>query len=111
MNPDYFCAALVFMIGFYAVATKKNMIKIIIGLNLMEISIQYFLISLGYVKGGIEPIVSKAPKNMVDPLPQALVLTSIVIGLSVTAFALAIVVKLYEKYHTLDITKIRGLKE
>jgi len=117
MNIDYIVAVIVFGIGLYAVMIKKNLIKIIIGLSLMEYAVQYFLIATGYVKAGSPPIVDLAhnilPETtvMVDPLPQALVLTSIVIGLSVTALALSIAITLYRHYGTLDITEIRGLKE
>lgn len=116
MNIDYIVCVIVFGIGLYAVMVKKNLIKIIIGLSLMEFAVQYFLIATGYVKDGSPPIVvlpGVVPETtvMVDPLPQALVLTSIVIGLSVTALALSIAIVLYRHYHTLDITEIRGLKE
>ena len=116
MNIDYIVCAIVFGIGLYAVLLKKNLIKIVIGLSLMEYSVQYFLIATGYVTGGFPPIVDLpdgVPETviMVDPLPQALVLTSIVIGLSVTALALSIAIILYKHYGTLDITEIRGLKE
>lgn len=116
MNIDYIACVVVFGIGLYAVMVKRNLIKIIIGLSLMEYAVQYFLIATGYVKGGAPPIVDLpdiVPETtaMVDPLPQALVLTSIVIGLSVTALALSIAVTLYRHYGTLDINEIRGLKE
>ncbi len=116
MNIDYIVCVIVFGIGLYAVMIKKNIIKIIIGLSLIEYSIQYFLIATGYVTGGSPPIIDLPdilPETtvMVDPLPQALVLTSIVIGLSVTALALSIAITLYRHYGTLDITEIRGLKE
>lgn len=116
MNIDYIVCAVVFGIGLYAVMIKKNLIKIVIGLSLMEYSVQYFLIATGYVMGGSPPIVdlpdiTAQTATMVDPLPQALVLTSIVIGLSVTALALSIAIVLYKHYGTLDITEMRGLKE
>ncbi len=116
MNIDYIACVVVFGIGLYAVMVKRNMIKIIIGLSLMEYAVQYFLIATGYVKGASPPIADLpdiVPETtaMVDPLPQALVLTSIVIGLSVTALALSIAITLYRHYGTLDIAEIRGLKE
>lgn len=116
MNIDYIICVIVFAIGLYAVMVKKNLIKIVVGLSLMDYAVQYFLIATGYVQGGSPPIVvlpDITPETvvMVDPLPQALVLTSIVIGLSVTALALSIAIVLYRHYGTLDITEIRGLKE
>jgi len=109
----YFIASFgLFLIGLYAVLSKKNLIKVILGLSLMETGVNLFLISLGYVNGGTAPIFERAlsPSKMVDPVPQALVLTSIVIGVSVTALALSLCVKLHEKTGTLDLTKIRSLK-
>lgn len=109
----YFIASFgLFLIGLYAVLSKRNLIKMIIGLDLMETGVNLFLISLGYVKDGSAPIFEKSISQvtMVDPVPQALVLTSIVIGVSVTALALSLSVKLYEKSGTLDLSKIRSLK-
>ncbi|MGQ9629302.1 MAG: sodium:proton antiporter [bacterium] len=104
------------MIGLYCVATKKNIVKIVIGTSIMEYSANLFLILLGYRDKGIAPIIDRTTDRAeffaraVDPLPQALVLTSIVIGLGVTALAIAICIRLYEKYGTFDITEIRRLK-
>jgi len=109
------CFAL-FIIGLYCAVTKKNIVKIVIGLIIMEYSANLFLILLGYRKEGVAPIVDKSTNLMeflatsVDPLPQALVLTSIVIGLGITTFAIALCIRLYEKYGTFDITEIRRLK-
>ena len=96
--------------------TKKNIVKIVIGLTIMEYSVNLFLVLLGYRKDGVAPIVEKGTKPLeflasaVDPLPQALVLTSIVIGLGVTTLAIALCIRLYEKYGTFDISEIRRLR-
>ena len=109
------CFAL-FIIGLYCAIVKKNIVKIVIGLAIMETSVNLFLILLGYKKDGVAPIVEKQTNmteffaRAVDPLPQALVLTSIVIGLGVLALAIALCMRLYEKYGTFDITEIRRLK-
>jgi len=100
---------LVFMIGLYGVMSKNNLIKKIMGLTIMNGSIVLFFISIGYRKGGLAPILEKGtidgtPTIVVDPLPQAL--TAIVIGISVTALALALIVKIYSKYKTLDIQQL-----
>ena len=91
---------------------KRNIIKIIIGIAIIEYSINLLLILFGYRTNGRSPIYSQTEviKNMVDPLPQALVLTAIVIGLGTTALLVAIAIRLYEKYGTFDITKIRKLR-
>jgi multisubunit Na+/H+ antiporter MnhC subunit len=105
---------LLILIGLYGLLAKRNLIKIVIGLSLMDTGVNLLLISLGYVEGGQAPILTTLVKNssktFVDPIPQALVLTAIVIGVAVLALTLSIVIKIYEKNETLDISKIRGLK-
>ncbi|MFH0827457.1 MAG: sodium:proton antiporter [Candidatus Omnitrophota bacterium] len=105
------CLAL-FCIGLYGVLRKRNLIKIIIGLGIIEYSMNLFFVLLGYRYHGRAPIDAQGQKilNMVDPLPQALVLTSIVIGLGITALVISIAVRIYEKYGTFDITKIKRLR-
>ncbi len=105
------CLAL-FCIGLYGALRKRNLVKIIIGLGIMEYSMNLFFVLLGYRFRGRAPILAQdqAILNMVDPLPQALVLTSIVIGLGITALLISIAVRIYDKYGTFDITKIKKLK-
>jgi multisubunit Na+/H+ antiporter MnhC subunit len=101
-----------FSIGLYCVLRKRNLIKIIIGLGIIEYAGNLFFALVGYRTKGRAPILAadQAIKNMVDPIPQALVLTAIVIGLAVTALIVAIAIRIYEKYGTFDITKISKLK-
>ncbi len=109
----YISGILLILIGMYAVLTKKNIIKIIIGLSIVDSGINLLLIAIGYVNDGTAPIFSNETLkavDMVDPVPQALVLTAIVIGLGVTAVALALVIRLYDHHKTLNINKIRKLK-
>jgi len=108
----YLLCILLFLIGLYGVVVKRNLIKIVIGLAIMEYSVNLFLILVGYVKGGTAPILSRnlVKKVFVDPLPQAMVLTAIVIGLATTALLLAIAIRLYKKYNTFDIREIKNLK-
>jgi len=109
------CLAL-FLVGLYGVMVKRNLIKIVIGLIIMESAVNIFIVMIGYRKDGIAPIMSKVMDpsvflaRSVDPVPQALVLTAIVIGLGVTAMTVAIALRLYEKYGTYDIKEIRNLK-
>ncbi|MBT9164991.1 MAG: Na(+)/H(+) antiporter subunit C1 [candidate division WS2 bacterium] len=116
----YLLTLVLFCTGLYAVLVKKNLIKIIIGISIMEYAINLFFVLIGYKHGGVFPIISKSdiiskpytlnPElTMVDPLPQALILTAIVIGLATTALLAAIAVRLYEKTGTFDITKMRKL--
>jgi multisubunit Na+/H+ antiporter MnhC subunit len=109
---EYILCFILFCIGLYAVLRKRNIIKIIIGLGIIEYAVNLFFVLVGYRTHGRAPILAKDQTilNMVDPIPQALVLTSIVIGLAVTALLVAIAIRIYEKYGTFDITKIRRLR-
>jgi len=112
----YALCFVLFVVGLYCALTKKNVVKIVIGLVIMEYGVNLFLVLLGYRREGIAPILDEkiGPLEFlaraVDPLPQALVVTSIVIGLGVTTLAIALCIRLYEKYGTFDITEIRRLK-
>ncbi|GBE18586.1 MAG TPA: cation:proton antiporter [Euryarchaeota archaeon] len=110
---NYIAAVILFFIGLYTMISRKNLIKKIIGLNIMDTSVFLFFISMGSVEGGKAPIIVLGSENViyVNPLPQALILTAIVVAVSVTAFALALTVKLYGDYGTLDADKIRELRE
>lgn len=108
---QYFSLALI-LVGIYGLLTQKNVIKIIVSLNIMEIGINVFIISIGYVLGGVAPILTSQNNTSalvyVDPLPQALVLTSIVIGVGITAVALVLVRKMHEKYGTYNLDEMEG---
>ena len=97
-------------IGFFIMLVKRNLIKVIIGLSILETGVNLFLIAVGYINKGTAPIFSKSSVEaqlMVDPVPQALVLTAIVIGVAVLALALALVIRLYHHYGTLDLRQIK----
>ena len=110
-NYIYYIAALgLVLIGLYILLTKHNLIKMIIGLNILNTGVNLLLISLGYIRDGTAPIFSKpglSPGNMVDPVPQALVLTTIVIGVAVLAMALSLAIRLYQHHGTLDMRKTK----
>lgn len=96
-------------IGLYGILTQKNLLKILISIDVMDLGVNLYIVGVGYVKNGIAPILTKGMTSnniFVDPLPQALVLTAIVISLAVTAFSLFLVIKLYERYNSLDISSI-----
>ena len=107
-NYHYIAAMLLFCIGLYTVIVRRNIIKKLIGLNIMETSVFLFLISLGYLENGIAPVSAGGadPSRMVNPLPQALILTGIVVAVSVTALALSLVILLYRQYGTLDVDRL-----
>ena len=108
----YFLSFILLQIGLYCIVVKKNLLKVIIGLVIVEYAVNLFLVVIGYRSGGHAPIINlSAPEWLyVDPLPQALVLTSIVIGLAVLTMVVAIAIRIYERYGTFDITRIRRLK-
>ncbi len=105
------CLAL-FCVGLYCILRKRNIIKIIVGVIIAEYAVNLFFVLVGYRMQGRAPIFSNEEDilNMVDALPQAVVLTSIVIGLATTALLVALAMRIYEKYGTFDITKIRELR-
>jgi len=112
-NIYYIGAFSLIFIGLYIVLVKKNLIKVIIGFSILDTGIYLFLITLGYITDGTAPIFSKSgliADKMVDPVPQALVLTAIVIGVAVLALAISLAVKLYEHYGTLNLRKIKEQK-
>ena len=103
-------------VGLYGMVVKKNVVKIVISLAIMEYGINLLLILIGYRAGvpSQPPIVDRATDLAtfapVDPLPQALVVTSIVISLGVLALMVAVCIRLYERYGTFDITEMRRLR-
>lgn len=103
---------ILFLVGLYGVLTRRNLIKIVIGITIMEFSVFLLLVLIGYIDEGVAPILTENLENpvFVDPLPQAMVLTAIVIGLATSAMLLAIAIRLYKKYGTFDIGKINNLK-
>ena len=108
----YLLCLILFCLGIYCILRKRNIIKIIVGVIIAEYAVNLFFILIGYRKDGRAPIFSPDEQilTMVDPLPQAVVLTSIVIGLATTALLIAIAMRIYEKYGTFDITKIKELR-
>ncbi|MCL2121011.1 MAG: cation:proton antiporter subunit C [Clostridiales bacterium] len=103
---------ILFGIGFAALLLSRNLVKKFIGLNIADTAVYLFLASKGYVLGRAAPIVSVGGHNAADyinPIPTGLILTGIVISVSVTAFAFALIVKLYNRYKTLDLDEIIAL--
>ncbi len=112
MIQYYYLASIALIaMGLYIVIAKKNLIKIIIGLDMMDTGVNLLLISIGYVTGGTAPIENANYSKYVDPVPQALVLTAIVIGVSVMALALSIVIGLYRKTGTLELDEMKEVEE
>lgn len=102
-------AMLLFVIGFANLLLHKNLIKKIIGLNIMDSAIYLFLAEKGYIAGRGVPIVVDGVQKVeayINPIPSGLVLTGIVVSVSVSALMLSLTVCLYRRYHTLDLDEI-----
>ena len=108
-NVDEIAAVILFGVGFTTLLLHKNMIKKIIGLNIMDTAVYLFLAAMGYVDGRDAPIVKDgilSAKANINPIPSGLVLTGIVVSVSVTALMLSLTIRLYRKYHSLDLDEI-----
>jgi len=112
----YYLCLTFFMLGIYCLIAKKNIVRKIIGMVIIEYATNLFLVLTGYRYNGIAPIitpdmnVSEFAKKAVDPLPQVLVLTSIVIGLGTLCLMVALAIRLNERYRTFDTTEISRLR-
>ncbi len=102
-------AMILFGIGFGNLLLQSNLIKKIIGLNIMDTAIYLFLAEKGYIENRVAPIVVDGVQSMeayINPIPSGLVLTGIVVSVSVSALMLSITIRLYQRYHTLDLDEI-----
>ena len=109
LHLDEITAVALFGVGFTLLLMNKNLIKKIIGFSMMDTGIYLFLASYGYIESRFAPIYKEGVEEAgayVNPLPAGLVLTGIVVGVSVTAVMLGLTVRLYQRYHTLDIDEI-----
>lgn len=104
------------LIGLYGILSDKNIIKMIVGFSLFDTGTHVLIVTIGYMRGKTAPILDKAvgldnvAQKIVDPVPQALVLTAIVIGLGVTALMLAYALKMYQAKKSLNISDFKELK-
>ena len=102
-------AMVLFGIGFANLLFQKNLIKKIIGFNIMDTAIYLFLAEKGYIAGRMPPIVVNGIQEVeayINPIPSGLVLTGIVVSVSVSALMLSLTIRLYQRYHTLDLDEI-----
>ncbi len=110
-NFYYLTAIILFIIGFHTMLTHNNLIKKLLGMNIMETAIFLFFVAIGYVQGGRAPIIQTGRDYLyVNPLPSALILTGIVVAVSITAYALSLIIRLYRHYGTLDASEIALLR-
>ena len=105
-------AMVLFGIGFANLLFQKNLIKNIIRFNIMDAAIYLFLAEKGYIAGRLAPIIVDGVQEVeryINPIPSGLVLTGIVVSVSVTALMLSLTIRLYQRYHTLDLDEISAL--
>ncbi|GIH14465.1 sodium:proton antiporter [Rugosimonospora africana] len=117
---NYLAAVTLFCLGIYTVLTRRNLLKIVMGMSLMEASTYLFLLSLAYRNGSTAPVLLTPPHgqtpqrlahgNVADPVLQNFCLTAIVIGVAVTGVFLAVVVRIAQHYRTLDADRVRDMR-
>ena len=117
MAVNYIASVVLIVLGLYTVCTKKNLIKVVLGLGIVDYGVNMLIVSLGFNEGGTAPIYQLSdllngvtPSFFVDPVPQALTLTSIVIGACVDAMALSLVIMIYRKYKSINTDDVRRLR-
>lgn len=109
LNMEETAAIILFGIGFTILLLQNNLIKKIMGLNIMDTAVYLFLAAKGYIEGRMVPIMVNGSQDLADyinPIPSGLVLTGIVVSVSVTALMLALTMRLYQRYGSLDLDKI-----
>ena len=110
-DAPFIVVGLLIFMGLYTVLFKSNLIKMVMGISIVESAVNLFLITLGYREGGGAPIFTMFKGGiMVLPTPQALTLTSIVIGVATTALLLSFIVMIYRHYDSIDANDVRRLK-
>ncbi|MCF8039829.1 MAG: cation:proton antiporter subunit C [Desulfohalobiaceae bacterium] len=116
---NYWLYIVLMMIGLYAMIVKNNLVKKLVGMNIFQTSIILFYVSIGYKKGATIPIIENAhgghgaghtviqAADYINPLPHVLMLTAIVVSVATFGVALALTVKVYQRYQTLEEDEIR----
>lgn len=106
---NYWVFAILLMVGFYAVIAKSNLIKKLLGLSIFQSAVFLLYITMDKVDGGTAPIIQDGVTDQIfsNPLPQVLILTAIVVGISTTALGMAIIVRINEAYGTIEETELQ----
>ena len=99
---NYWIVIVLMMVGFYIVIAQHNLVKKIVGLNIFQVSVFIFYISMSKVTGGTAPVLLDTIKVYSNPLPHVLILTAIVVGVATTALALALIVRIKNSYGTIE---------
>lgn len=109
LNIEETVSVILFGVGFTMLLLHRNLIKKIMGMNIMDTAVYLFLAAKGYIRGRMVPIVADGITNTaayINPVPSGLVLTGIVVSVSTTALMLALTIRLYERYGSLDLDEI-----
>jgi multicomponent Na+:H+ antiporter subunit C len=110
VDVDYLAFVVVFCVGLYMLVRKSNLLKKLLGLNVMETAVFAFLVTSGMIEGGDPPIrTAGTSPPFANPIPHAMVLTGIVVAVSVTAVALALIVQIHAHYGTIEVDELKGL--
>ena len=107
---NYWVVIMLMMVGFYVVIAQHNLVKKIIGLNIFQVSVFVFYISMGKVRGGSAPIIDPSITLYSNPLPHVLILTAIVVGVATTSLGLALVVRIRNAYGTIEEDEIEAME-
>ena len=115
-HANYWLFILLMMTGFYIVVSRGNLVKKVVGLNIFQVSVFMFYISIGKVTGGTPPILPidlQVDPDVVysNPLPHVLILTAIVVGVATTSLALALIVRIREEYGTIEEDEILAIEQ
>ncbi len=107
---NYWVVIILMMAGLYILIARYNLIKKMIGLGVFQTSIFYLYITMGKVQGGTAPILADGIEQYSNPLPHVLILTAIVVGVATTAVALALIVRIYEEFDTIEEDEIKAIE-
>jgi multicomponent Na+:H+ antiporter subunit C len=108
-NLDYAAFVVLFCIGLYVVLARSNLVKKLLGLNIMETAVLAFIVTSGMVDDGTAPILDSGVSGpFASPLPHALILTGIVVAVSITALALALIVEIHRQCGTIEADELKG---
>ncbi|NWG45128.1 MAG: cation:proton antiporter subunit C [Alphaproteobacteria bacterium] len=107
---NYWVVMVLMMIGLYIVISDRNLVKKIVGLNIFQVSVFVFYITMGKVDGGTAPIIGEGIEVYSNPLPHVLILTAIVVGIATTALALALLVRIQDEFGSVDEDAIQKLE-
>ena len=110
-NYYYLVAVILFVIGMHTMLTHSNLIKKVIAMNMMHTAVFLLFVAIGYLRGGKAPIVVPGVAGpFVNPLPGAMILTGIVVGIAVTAYTLSLIIKIYRYYGTVNAEEIARMR-